>query len=113
MLPRASSFSSSRGSGICPAAAMPRRLRAIRAMNSWFGMSGIIFCHVSMALTSAVRGPCISPILRSPARFISFSSNWKESSSIESISSAVGSASTTTDMPISSPRAGGGASVRA
>ena len=74
-------------------------------MKSRPGMSGIIDIQVSMALRSADRGPCISPSRRSPTRLAVFSSNWNESSSIESISSAIGSASTTTAVPISSPRA--------
>ena len=78
---------------------------ARRAMNSRPGMSGIIESHVSTAFTSADLGPCISPRRRSPARLAVFSSNWNESSSIESMSSATGSDSTTTAVPMSSPRA--------
>ena len=74
-------------------------------MKSRPGMSGIIDIQVSIALTSADLGPCISPSRRSATRFAVFSSNWNESSSIESISSAIGSSWRTTAVPMSSPRA--------
>ena len=75
-------------------------------------MSGITAIHDSTARRSAERGPCISPSLRSATRFVAFSSNWNESSSIESISSAIGSSSTTNAVPISSPRATAGSATR-
>ena len=79
------------------------------ARNALPGRSGITLSHVSTARTSAERGPCISPILRSATFFAVFSSNWKDSSSIESISSAIGSASTSKAVPMISPRSTTGA----
>ena len=103
--PRASSFRSSRASGVSPDAAADLRFLARRVRKLRPGMSGIIDIQVSIALTSADLGPCISPSRRSATRFAVFSSNWNESSSIESISSAIGSSWRTTAVPMSSPRA--------
>ena len=85
---------------------MKRSDLAMPFTNSLPGMSGIIARYFSIAFTRAVRDPCISPSFRSPTRFDSFSSNWNESSSMESISSDIGFDSTTKDVPIATPLSG-------
>ena len=110
--PRESSFRSSCSDIGVPAEKELRRLRRTPARKLRPGMSGIIAIHDSTARTRADLGPCISPSLRSATRFAVFSSNWNESSSIESWSSASGSLSTTNDVPFSSPLWISGAAAR-
>ena len=66
-------------------------------------MSGIIFIHDWIASIWAFGARFASPSLRSETSFASFSSNWNDSSSIESISSAAGSACTCTPKPMATP----------
>ena len=66
-------------------------------------MSGIIFIHVWIDAIWELEGCFASPSWRSATSISSSSSNWKESSSIESIRSARGSDSTCTPKPIATP----------
>ena len=66
-------------------------------------MSGMTVFQPSTAVRYAERIVLRSPSLRSPAVFISFSSNWNDSSSMESCSSCAGFGITSRRKPIAWP----------